>query len=239
MSQRLARFVLAPAALVAAVACASGRPAAAPAAAAATPPAPVTERREEATATVWPTYAVFEFPLPNASVWRWRESRTAPGVREYAWLIAIPDSAGRAPEAGAQAPEATAARDTAAADSLTSDALAAPARFEFGFSLFQPAAVATEPAEGGFHALLTDGQSDLWERTSDGARRMPRLGVLAVPRYHPNGTPRSLEIQLRDPVLVTQLFAARPLEVIAIEQLPGEPLRARRILVRYAGKDGR
>jgi hypothetical protein len=215
-------------------ACASGPQATLPAVEASTPPAPVTASRAEATATVWPTYAVFEFPLPPAAVWRWRQGQ-ALGVREYAWLIAIPDSTGRASEVGA----VDAATDTAATDSLTADALAEPTRFEFGFSLFQPTALAVAPAEGGFHMLLTDGQSDLWERTPDGARRVPRVGVLAVPRYHPTGTPRTLEIQLKDPVLVTQLFAARPPEVIAIEQLPGEPLRARRIVVRYAGKDGR
>ena len=218
-------------------ACASGRRAAAPAAAVETPPAPVTVSRAEATATVWPTYAVFEFPLPPVAVWRWRQSR-APGVREYAWLIAIPDSTVSAAAAGFDGSALVQVTNTAATDSLTADALAEPARFEFGFSLFQPTALAVEPAEGGLHMLLTDGQSDLWERTPDGGRRVPRVGVLAVPRYHPSGAPRALEIQLKDPVLVTQLFAGRPAEVIAIEQRPGEPLRARRIMVRYAGRDG-
>lgn len=235
MSWRHASCILACSALV--TACASGPRVAAPAATVDAPRAPVTASRAEPTATVWPTYAVFEFPLPPAAVWRWRQSRGL-GVREYAWLIAIPDTASRPAEGGTGVHAVFPLTDTVATDSLTADALAQPARFEFGFSLFQPTALAVEPAEGAFHMLLTDGQSDLWERTPDGARRVPRVGVLAVPRYHPTGLPRALEIQLKDPVLVAQLFAARPREVIAIEQLPGEPLRARRIFVRYAGKDG-
>ena len=228
MHRRPARVVLSLAALAAA-SCAPAAPPAKPPAKVEAPPPPAVDSGGRPTATVWPTYAAFEFPLPRTAVWRWRLRETAPGAREYAWLVAIPDSAGRP----AADPSTAGARDA------TRDALAVPARFEVGFTLFQPAAVATEPAEGSFQVLLTDGQSDLWERTEDGARRMPRVGVLVVPRFLRTGEASTLTIQVQDPVLVAQLFGARPAEVIAIEQLPGRPLRVVRVPVRYPDAERR
>ena len=119
-------------------------------------------------------------------------------------------------------------------DSASYEALGEPVRFEFGFTLFQQPAVTMTPGEGGFHDLVLAGQTDLWERMADGVRRVARVGVLAVPRYLPSGEASALTLQLKDPVLVAQLFASRPAEVIAMEQLPGQPPRARRIAVRYA-----
>ena len=230
MRQCRARVMSSLGALVglAAAACAPAAPPPAPPPKVEAPAPSVVDSGGVPMATVWPTYAAFEFPLPRTAVWHWHLGETPSGGREYAWLVAIPDSAGR-PATDAAAPVAAATPN----DALTRDALAVPVRFELGFSLFQPQAVATEPAEGAFQILLTEGQSDLWERTADGARRVPRVGVLAVPRFLRTGEASSVTIQLQDPVLVAQLFGSRPAEVIAIEQMPGQPLRARRIAVRY------
>ena len=227
------RFVLASVAVLAAYACAPAAPPPAPPVVVAARPASAGPVEALPTATVWPMYAQFEFPLPRQSVWRWRQRATPPAAREYAWLIAVPDSAGHP-----QLMDSLSA-GTLAMDSSTYEALGEPVRFEFGFSLFQQAAITHAEGEGSLQDLVLAGQTDLWERTADGARRVARVGVLAVPRYLPSGDVAALTIQLKDPVVVAQLFASRPAEVIAIEQMPGEPARARRIAVRYAEPGGR
>ena len=227
MPQRTTGGLLA-GALAAIVACAPAPPAAVTPTAAA--PAPAASQPTEIlpTATVWPMYAQFEFPVPRRDSWHWRLPDTPPRAREYAWIIGVPDSGGRSQLVD------TLPSSRLAMDSSTYDALGELVRFEFGFSLYQQPVITMAAGEGRIHDLLLAGQTDLWERAADGARRVARVGILAVPRYLPSGEASAVTLQLKDPVLVAQLFASRPAEVVAVEQLPGQPLRARRIAVRYA-----
>ena len=227
-----ARAATALAVVLMAAACAPAPPPPPPAAVTA-PPSPAVRGEVLPTATVWQMYAQFEFPLPRRDTWQWRRRETPPSAREYAWLIAVPDSSGRPQLMDTLPPSGL------AMDSASYEALAEPVRFEFGFSLFQQHVLTIAAGEGSLQELLAAGQTDLWERVPDGARRVARVGVLAVPRYLPSGEASALTIQLKDPVIVAQLFAARPAEVIAIEQFPGQPARARRIAVRYAEAGGR
>jgi hypothetical protein len=98
----------------------------------------------------------------------------------------------------------------------------------FGYSLFKIPGAA--PQRGDFAALLRAGQASVWRSDNDW-RRMRATDAKPVVRIEDN----RVIIELRDPAVIREVFAARPAEVEIMTQTPSRGPESVFVPVTYRG----